>query len=125
MKKQLILKPGDIALMSFVLASAIFLFILPFLSSGAAFAEIITAEDNEIRTVSLTESSEFKITSRNITLTVKIKDGKISVADSDCRDGICRMTPPISRSGQSIICAPAGVVVRITGEEADIDGISG
>lgn len=49
-------------------------------------------------------------------LTVHIKDGKVWVTDSDCRDSTCEHTGRISKAGQSIVCLPNGVVISINGE---------
>ena len=38
---------------------------------------------------------------------------------ADCPDQICVKTGSISRSGQSIVCAPNRVVVTVTGEDKD------
>ena len=124
-EKRLGLKIGDILLMAVILLSALFLFVLPFFAEEAATAEIVIAESGEIKTISLDKNQTYDITTRGVTLTVCVEDGMVFVSHSDCRDGICRNTPPISRAGQTIVCAPAGVVVRVTGKEAVVDGVSG
>ncbi len=125
MKHGLGLKTGDILLMAAVLLLAIFLFFLPFFAAQAHSAQIVIAETGQVRTVSLDTDGTYHITAQGIQLTVQVAGGTVSVSHSDCRDGICRGTPPISRAGQTIVCAPAGVVVRILGEEAFVDGVSG
>ncbi len=119
------LRLGDILLMAVIAVTALLLFLLPFLSESGETAEIVFAETGEVRTVPLDTDATYEITSRGVTLSVCVSDGAVSVTDSDCRDGICRRTPAISRPGQSIVCAPAGVVVRISGEEGVVDGVSG
>ncbi|MDE6401086.1 MAG: NusG domain II-containing protein [Clostridiales bacterium] len=49
-------------------------------------------------------------------LTVHIENGRVWVSDADCADRVCERTGVISRGGQSIVCLPHGVVVRIGGE---------
>lgn len=116
---------GDICLMAALLIMALLLFFLPLLGGKASSAEIVMAETGEVKPISLDRDAEYEITSRGISLTVSVCDGEVSISHSDCKDGICRNTPPICRGGQSIVCAPAGVVVRITGEEVLVDGVSG
>ncbi len=118
------IKTGDILLMSVILITAVFLIFLPLFAKSSATAEILFSHTGEVRTVSLDQSQEFDIISQGIRLTVCVKDGEIFVSDSTCRDGICRGTHPISRAGQSIVCLPAGVVVRVLGEEVEVDGVS-
>ncbi len=108
-----------------VLLLALGLFLRPFWNGRADFAEIVLSETRETETVRLDRDAAYTVTSRGMTLTVCVANGAISVSSSDCRDGICTATPPISRPGQSIVCAPAGIVIRITGEGAIVDGVSG
>ncbi|MCH5165852.1 MAG: NusG domain II-containing protein [Clostridiales bacterium] len=53
-------------------------------------------------------------------LTVHIKSGKVWVTDADCHDKICERTGAISRSGQTIVCLPHGIVVSIGGGQSDL-----
>ncbi len=125
MERRFGIRLGDIILMAVILLTAVLLLALPLLSERAQTAEIVIAETGEITTVSLNEDASYEIASRGVTLTVRVSGGGISVSESDCRDSVCRNTPPISRAGQSIVCAPAGVVVRIRGEGGAVDGVSG
>lgn len=124
-EQRLGLKIGDILLMTMILLFAVVLFLLPFFAEDATTAEIVIAETGEVKTIPLDKNQTYDITTRGVTLTVCVENRTVFVSHSDCRDGICRNTPPISRAGQSIVCAPAGVVVRITGKEAVVDGVSG
>ena len=45
-----------------------------------------------------------------------IKDGKATVTDASCPDGICSAHRPISREGESIVCLPNKVVVTVNGK---------
>ncbi len=125
MRGQFRVKPGDIFLMVAVALLAGVLFLLPFLSEKAKTAEIVISEAGEVRVISLDQPAEYEISSRGVSLTVTVKDGTVFVSHSDCRDSICRNTPPISRGGQAIVCVPAGVVIRIAGEGGIVDGIAG
>ncbi len=125
MAKNFRLKIGDILLMSFILIASVLLLIMPFFSKKAEIAEISVAGTGELLSISLDKDQNFEVSSQGIHLTVCVRDGAVFVSDSDCRDGICRGTRPISRAGQSIVCLPAGVVIRIVGEGATVDGVSG
>ncbi|MCR4705333.1 MAG: NusG domain II-containing protein [Lachnospiraceae bacterium] len=58
--------------------------------------------------------------------TLTIEDGKVSVSEADCPDRICMKQGTIDKNGQSIICLPHRLVIRIeSGEEASVDGVSG
>ena len=47
--------------------------------------------------------------------TIEISGGSVRMTDADCPDRICVKTGSISRSGQSIVCAPHKIVVTIVG----------
>ena len=48
--------------------------------------------------------------------TLVIADGKATVTDATCPDGVCVRHRAIDKAGQSIICLPNKVVVRVIGE---------
>lgn len=57
-------------------------------------------------------------------LTVMIDGGEVYVCESTCPDGLCESMGKISESGESIVCLPNGVVVRITSDEPEYDFIN-
>ncbi len=125
MKKYAGIKIADVILMLLILASAAAFFVLPLFNDRAKTAEIFLAETDEKHIIPLGVDKEYEVISRDAELVVRVENGEVSVARSTCRDGICKNTPPVSRVGESIVCAPAGVVVRVLGEEAHVDGVSG
>lgn len=50
---------------------------------------------------------------------VKIIGGRAWVESAICKNQICVKHPPISRSGQTIVCLPSEVTIRVLGEGAD------
>lgn len=58
------------------------------------------------------------------TNTVVIKDGEVRVTEADCPDRICVTMGAISRTGQTIVCMPHQLVIRITSDEQEIDGVA-
>lgn len=48
---------------------------------------------------------------------------RLHVASADCPTQDCVHTGAISRSGQSIICLPARIVITLTGGAADSSGV--
>ena len=48
------------------------------------------------------------------------ENGEVFMKSSTCRGGDCVKSKPIKKSGQTIICLPNGVVIRVLGSgEAD------
>ncbi len=56
--------------------------------------------------------------------TVRIMDGEVWMTDAECRDKICENFGRISNAGESIVCVPNQIVIRIKGESG-VDGIAG
>ena len=56
-------------------------------------------------------------------LKVIISGGTVRVEEADCHDKICEKRGRISRAGESIVCLPNRVVVRISGE-GEVEAIS-
>ena len=50
-----------------------------------------------------------------------IKDGKASIVDADCPDGICEDYIPVCYVGETIICLPHKVVIEIVGDNTDME----
>ena len=48
-----------------------------------------------------------------------IKDGKATIEEASCPDGICSSHSPIFRDGESIVCLPNKVVVTVITDKTD------
>lgn len=47
--------------------------------------------------------------------TIEVRDGKVHVLDSDCRNKVCIAAGWVSQPGQWIICLPNDVVILVEG----------
>lgn len=83
---------------------------------------IITLKGEVIAEYDLKEDREFSVEGEYKN-DIVIKDNKIFVKSSDCGNKACVKQGSISKSGQSIVCAPNGTVITIKGESG-VDGIS-
>lgn len=107
-----------------VLAMAVVLVLFPLLFSDAgAYLEIVTPE--RTLTYALDEDREIELTSEGVRMTVVIENGAVFVRESSCPDGVCRGSGRIARSGESILCAPAGVKLTVRGGADDVDFVAG
>jgi hypothetical protein len=52
-------------------------------------------------------------------ITVQITNGSARVLNSSCRHKICLYSPPVSRSGERIICAPNFFLLEVQGNTVD------
>ncbi len=53
-----------------------------------------------------------------------IKDGKASIVEASCPDKICVKTYSISKVGETIVCLPNKVVIKIVGQKTDVDVVT-
>ncbi len=53
---------------------------------------------------------------------IVIKDGRVDVTEADCPDGTCVRSRTVGGVGETIVCLPHKLTVRIAGKEAaDVD----
>ena len=83
----------------------------------------IYSEGKLIRTVSLSESCEFTITTDIGYNIVQVSDGSISVTEADCPDKVCINSGAVSSGAIPIICLPHKLEIRIVSGDKDIDAV--
>lgn len=87
---------------------------------------IVYADDKE--TVYSLQDADFTVRSREGSLKVKIRDGKVMVIESSCPDKWCTRMGRISRPGESIVCLPSKIflIIREAGRDKnnEIDSIT-
>ena len=103
---------GDAIIIAVVLVAAVIAALIPFIPRETG------------RTVEVRTAGEYRISSEGYTLILKIENGNASISSSDCKCGICTAHAPISHAGESIVCLPAGVTVRVCGK-GGADGEAG
>jgi hypothetical protein len=107
-----------------VLLLAALLAILPLLTARTGALLVVTTPEGEML-YPLSQNDCFEIVSQGITLSVVIEDGAAYVKESTCPDGVCRSTRPISKSGETVLCAPVGVTLTVRGGDGDVDFVAG
>ena len=106
---------------------AVLLLLLPFLRPQGDVVLLVTSPHGEAF-YPLDTPLCFTVDGNGHMLTVEIRDGMATVISSDCPDGVCLSGSAISRQGQSILCAPAGIRLLITdrrGGSDDADFVAG
>lgn len=80
---------------------------------GTVIGDYNLYEDQEIP-ISLEEGYNF----------LKIRNGRVSVKESNCHDQICVKQKEISKTGESIICLPHKLIIVVEGSDDNpIDGM--
>ena len=112
------IKTCDIIIFSVVVIALVISLLLIFLPQQGSFVEIYHS-GTRIKSIPLSEDTSFSIDG----VTVKVQNGKAIISDSDCPDKLCIHSKSINRKGESIICLPNKVIVKISGE-SEIDGVT-
>ena len=128
MKRSPELKPNlwDILVVLAVvaLAAASALTVWPGRDSGSLTA-VVTADGEELDRFAPADlaAGPRTYTHNGYTLTVTAEDGGLHVSEADCPTQDCVHTGTISRSGQSIVCLPARIIIQLTGGAADSNDV--
>lgn len=103
-----------------VLLSSIIIWYISFRTSiEGNYAEVMLDQECIAR-YDLTQDGEYVIqTSAEDYNRIRIQDGHVSVVEADCPDGLCIKQHAISRNGESIICLPHKLVIKVVSEDTD------
>lgn len=109
-----------------ILALAVLLFFRPFQAQADGASLLVVTPEGSSQ-YDLSVDRVFALTSRGVTLTVEIFDGRARVSESDCPDRICVSGGWIAKSGETVVCAPAGVRLTVLAEGGteNVDFIAG
>ncbi len=113
---------GDIVVILAVLVTAGILFAFSFLPKEAGVYLSVTSDAGEA-TYSLAENRTLTLESGGHTLCIVIENQTAHVSSSDCPDKTCLHQGEISAAGETVICVPSGVVLKILGEGSHEDDI--
>ncbi len=121
-----LIKPGDIILFILIMLSAV-------LVSFVFFGKTRTADAaNTAKTVVITKNGtlyESFDLSENRTVdmgsnVIVTENGYVYMKSADCKNRICVNTGKINSAGQSIVCLPNRIMVKITGKEDSVDAVT-
>ena len=116
---------NDIILIAVLLVVAGAAFGLIQLNKKSGGYAVVVQDGKETAVYSLNEDASVTITSPTGFNTLVIKDGKADVTDADCPDRICVNQHSISYDGETIVCLPNKLVVKIVSDaESDVDIIA-
>ena len=126
MKKKIFGNRNEIILIIIILLISIGSFFVykGIFRAPGAYVEVMV-DDEEYGRYSLNDDCNVSIETKYGRNELMIKDGMADMTDADCRDKICVSHKAISKNGETIICLPHKVVVRIVSDQSDtLDGIS-
>lgn len=101
----------DLAIILSILIISVIFLAINFKDDGT-YAEI-SYDGKVVKTVSLSEDTEFSVND----IEFSVKENSVCVVSSPCPDKICVKTGAIKRSGETIICLPEKISVRVISED--------
>jgi len=108
--------PFDLLLVAGVVTLAVFLIMSSIAkASGPGKTAIVEVNGHEVMKISLLENRDYTVEGFRGKSSISVRDGQISMTDSDCPDKLCVKMGWISNNDTSVICLPNRVVIRITG----------
>ena len=114
-------KKDIIVIISLVMISAFLFIIIEFTKPESDAENVLVISNNTQKTYSINENQTIKLENGCI---IEIKDKKVSMKESKCKDEICVKMGKIEKSGDKIICLPKNTIIRITGKNEEYDGIA-
>lgn len=114
-------RTGDFAIAAIVLIVAVAIWVHPLLGNEREAQRVQIEHDGGIvRNILLGGETVLEVGGCE----VRVENGEVFVAKSDCPDRVCVNTGRISRAGEAIICVPNRVSIKIIGE-GKVDAIAG
>ncbi len=91
-----------------------------FSSGGRGSFALVSADGVESK-YPLNRDGKYAFTSAGIDFVLEIKDNSASVVEAGCPDKVCVSSGKISSPGESIVCIPGRMSVKIIGEDGGAD----
>ena len=76
------------------------------------YAGVIT-DDTEYARLPLDEDTQIRVETEYGYNDIVIEDGYADCVDADCRDGVCVDHKPVNMKGETIVCLPHKVIIKI------------
>ena len=118
-------KRGDLYLMAGCLLAALVCCCLWFLLRQDGSAVIVEQNGRETARYALSEDRTVRIEGEGGYNLLVIEGGEVYLSEADCPTQLCMKTGKIRYAGQSIVCLPHKLAVRITGGASGLDGVTG
>lgn len=120
-----LLRPAD-GILSAVCASVALILFVFFRTGGESGTQVVVETANGTTAVyALNKPTTVTIDGQNgLSVTLEIADGSVRVINSQCPDHVCEHSGRLSRGGQSAVCVPAGITVRVVGGSDAVDGVT-
>ncbi len=112
---------NDILLVAAVLLLAAAAFLIFRFTGTQGDRVVVLIGGEQTASYPLSEELETVIRTGEESNTLVIRDGKALVTAATCPDGICVDHHPISKSGETIVCLPHQVVIKVEAAKNEVD----
>ncbi len=103
------MKKWDFIIIFFTIAMALTVFLCIALTGSSGKNVTVSQNNSIVYEGRLSANKQIKLSAN----TVEIKDGKVKMDYSTCKNQICVKHKHISKKGESIICLPNEVIIEI------------
>lgn len=83
----------------------------------------ITIDGTLYQTLSLSEDTTIELPTKTGKNILKIQNGAADMTDADCPDQLCVKQKPISHTGETLVCLPHKLVVKVINNTDDTENI--
>ena len=118
-------KRGDLYLMVGCLLAALVCCCLWFLLRQDGGTVIVEQNGQETARYALSEDRTVRIEGEGGYNLLVIEGGEVYLSEADCPTQLCMKTGKIRYAGQSIVCLPHRLAVRIMGGASGLDAVTG
>ena len=96
-----------------------------FLMKKPGSVAVVSVDGKETARYDLDEDIDIEIQGVGGINRLIISGGTVRIEEADCPDKVCVRSREISKAGESIVCLPNHVILKITGSESsEIDSIA-
>lgn len=116
----------DLYLIAVVLFVAVVSALIYYFSMGDAANQVRVELGGELyQTYDLSTDGEYRIETPKGYNVLSIKNGEVSISESDCKNQICVKEGTVSKDGQSIVCLPHQLVVTVVNDQkSEMDAVA-
>lgn len=76
---------------------------------------VVTVNGKPCRTIGLTEDTTLTVLGENGPATLEVSGKRVRIIEAECPEQLCLKQGWIGRPGDSIVCVPGRIVIRIEG----------
>ena len=124
-RKKAVLKRGDLYLIGGCLLAALVCCGLWLLLRQDGATVVVEQNGRETARFALSENRTVRIEGEGGYNLLVIENGEAWLSEADCPNRLCVKTGKIRYGGQSIVCLPHKLAVRIAGGASDLDAVTG